>query len=133
MGSPPLAPFLRPTASQKSKKAGDLVSMTAYTTSRTGVLRLLVVTVHITGKHMTGCTKLPPVRSPPYGNIILSVDTSPQQPFIWGTVGFMAIGAGKNIVISFTKRIRGYNVTFAIRFIALFFSVYVSACSPINL
>jgi hypothetical protein len=73
---------------------------------------------------MAGCTKLPPkgltifiiiiriirikIR---HDNIILSIDTGPQQPWIRGTMGFMAVGAGKDIVISFTLRIRGYSVT----------------------
>jgi hypothetical protein len=108
--------------------------MTAFTTrTTTGRLPSLVVVLQQPGHHMAGCTKLPPVPNPPYGNIILSVDTSPQQPFIWGTVGFMAIGAGKNIVFGFTSRIRGYIVTIVTNIIVMSFSVYVSTCSPINL
>jgi hypothetical protein len=86
---------------------------------------------------MAGSTKLPPVPNPPHGNIILSVDRSPQQRFIWGTVGFVAIGAGKNFVMISSIRIGGYSVTIATvtHRPPLFFPVFVSkgTCSPINL
>jgi hypothetical protein len=54
---------------------------------------------------MAGCTKLPPKGLTIYiiitrhDNIILSIDTGPQQPWIRGTMGFMTVGAGKAIVI----------------------------------
>jgi hypothetical protein len=65
------------------------------------------------GNHMAGRTKVPPVPIPSvHGNIILPIDTGPQQPFFCGTMGFMAVGAGKHIVIVLIWIfIRGCSVT----------------------
>jgi hypothetical protein len=82
---------------------------------------------------MTGSTKMPPFVGTRYTNLS-SIDRGPQQPFILGTMGFVTVGAGKNIVAGLIG-IRGfsgalYRVRPIVRFPVL---VFVSSICPIYL
>jgi hypothetical protein len=61
-------------------------------------------------EYMAGRTKVQPPTRFCYLNIIFSIHTGPQQPFIWGAMWFMAGGAGKDIVCGIISRKRVFKV-----------------------
>jgi hypothetical protein len=116
---------------KKSKPPRVAVVMTGTTNWSYTVTTVTIMPTTTSVEYMAGRTKVQPPTRLCYLNIIFAIHSGPQQPFICGTMGFMAIGAGKVIVICFGT-IRGYSVT-PTRSIVMASTMLISSGSPVNL
>ena len=78
---------------------------------------------------VAGRTEIEPSARTWHTDIIFSIDASAQQPFILRAVRFMAVGTGKNVVVS-TITVRGYGNTDVT--ILMGPSMLISAVGPVN-
>jgi hypothetical protein len=104
--------------------------------ARLGLSFIIVPTI-ASVDHVAGCTKIPPLTGFCYLNIILSIHTGPQQPFIGGAMRFVAVQAGKDIVCGLISRERVFKVAPATRAVGLLsmntpVSGLICRSSPVN-
>jgi hypothetical protein len=118
-----ILPFLTNQPKQ-SEELSVVVTDSVVVTVRRGVPRCRMLP-----DIMTGRTEIQPLPRPRYANIVCSIDAGPQQPFILRAVGFVAVRAGKNVVVA-TIAIRGDGHTHPTVLMAP--SMFISARCPVN-
>jgi len=122
---------LTPFPIKKSKTPNVAVVMTGTTNWSYTVTTVTCMPTTTSVEYMACRTKVQPPTSLCYLNIIFAIHSGPQQPFICGTMGFMAVGAGKVIVICFGT-IRGYSGT-PTSSVVMASTMHISSESPVNL